>query len=48
MAKKNRRSIFDTPPDPATEAQFDAEAGADAAAGRAVPHEEVVKWWGNA
>jgi predicted transcriptional regulator len=51
MADISRKSIFDMPPDDAAEAQFDAEAEADADAGRVVPHEEVVKWlksWGTA
>ena len=49
MAGTRRKSIFDSPPDEAAEARFDAEAEADAAAGRVVPHEEVVRWlrsWG--
>jgi predicted transcriptional regulator len=49
MAEPELKSIFDIPPDPAHEARLDAEAEADVAAGRVVPHDEVVKWlksWG--
>jgi predicted transcriptional regulator len=49
MPASKQRSIFDLPPDEATEARLDAEAEADYAAGRVVPHAEVVKWlqsWG--
>lgn len=38
------RSIFDTPPTTAIEARLDAEAEADCAAGRTVPHEQVREW----
>jgi predicted transcriptional regulator len=41
MAEK---SIFDIEPDAATEARLDAEAEADYAAGRFVPHERVREW----
>ena len=44
MAESKRRSIFDTPPDEATEARLDAEAEADYAAGRVVSHERVREW----
>jgi predicted transcriptional regulator len=49
MAKTEIKSIFDIPPDEAAEAAADAAAEADIAAGRFVPHAEVVKWlksWG--
>jgi len=44
-------SIFDEEEDPETAARLDAEAEADIAAGRVVPHEKVVEWlrsWGTA
>jgi len=44
-------SIFDHEEDPETAARLDAEAEADIAAGRVVPHEKVVEWlrsWGTA
>lgn len=44
MTETKARSIFDTPPDIAVEACLDAEAEADYAAGRAVPHERVREW----
>ena len=44
MADSKLRSIFDSPPDEATEARLDAEAEADYAAGRIVPHELVREW----
>ena len=47
MAKTKTKTIFDTNTD--TEARAIEEAEADVAAGRLVPHEEVVKWlqsWG--
>jgi len=44
MAEPDARSIFDTPPDAAVEARLDAEAEADYAAGRVVPHERVREW----
>jgi predicted transcriptional regulator len=50
MPASRQRSIFDVPPDAATEARLDAEAEADYAAGRVDPHADVVKWlqsWGN-
>jgi predicted transcriptional regulator len=37
-------SIFDMEPDAAHEARLDAEARADARAGRVVPHERVREW----
>jgi predicted transcriptional regulator len=49
MAKSAIISIFDIPPDEAAEAAADAAAKADIAAGRFVPHAEVVEWlksWG--
>jgi predicted transcriptional regulator len=42
-------SLFDEEEDAETAARLDAEAEADIAAGRVVPHEKVVKWlesWG--
>ncbi len=42
-------SIFDVEPDPLVEEKVWAEADADVAAGRSVPHAEVAKWlatWG--
>jgi predicted transcriptional regulator len=48
-AEPDPKSIFDMEPDEAHEARLDAEAMADYAAGRIVPHAEVVKWlesWG--
>jgi predicted transcriptional regulator len=44
MAERKPQSIFDIPPDEATEARLDAEAEADYAAGRVVPHERVREW----
>lgn len=47
MAKPKTKTIFDV--DTAAEARAIEEAEADVAAGRLVPHEEVVKWlrsWG--
>ena len=44
MTETKARSIFDTPPDAAVEARLDAEAEADCAAGRVVPHERVREW----
>jgi predicted transcriptional regulator len=44
MAEAKRTSIFDTPPDAASEARLDAEAEADLAAGRVVPHERAREW----
>lgn len=49
MAEPDTKSVFDVEPDPAHEARLDAEADADCAAGRVVPHAEVVEWlesWG--
>jgi len=49
MAEQEPKSIFDMEPDAAYEARLDAEAEADYAAGRVVPHAEVAKWlasWG--
>ena len=45
MAKAKTKTIFDID----TEARAIEEAEADVAAGRLVPHEEIVKWlqsWG--
>jgi predicted transcriptional regulator len=44
MAEPYLKSIFDMEPDAATEARLDAEAEADYAAGRFVPHERVRAW----
>lgn len=44
MAEPEPRSVFDTPPDADVEARLDAEAEADYAAGRVVPHERVREW----
>ena len=44
MAKADVRSIFEMKPDAAHEARLDAEAEADYAAGRVVPHERVRAW----
>ena len=44
MAVPNVKSIFDIEPDAAIEARLDAEAEADYAAGRFVPHERVREW----
>jgi len=38
------KAIFDMEPDAAHEARLDAEAEADYAAGRVVPHERVREW----
>lgn len=49
MAEPN--SIFDVEPDEALEARLDAQAEADVATGRVVPHAQVVAWlksWGTA
>ncbi len=49
MTEPHTRSAFDIEPDPAHEARQDAEAEADLAAGRTVPHAEVIQWlepWG--
>lgn len=46
---KPEPSIFDQAEDPEADAKRLAEAEADIAAGRLVPHEEVAKWletWG--
>jgi len=51
MADPAMTSIFDIEPDAALEARLDAEAEADVAAGRVVPHAKVVEWlksWGTA
>lgn len=45
----DHKTIFDIETDEALEARLDAEAEADIAAGRVVPHEKVVAWlksWG--
>jgi hypothetical protein len=44
MAETDVKSIFDLPADEATEARLDAEAEADLAARRVVPHERVREW----
>jgi predicted transcriptional regulator len=44
MPKADTKSIFELPPDAAAEARLDAEAEADEAAGRVVPHERVREW----
>jgi predicted transcriptional regulator len=44
MAEPELKPIFATPPDAAHEARLDAEAEADFAAGRVVPHERVREW----
>ncbi len=44
MAGVRPKSIFDMPPDAAHEARRDADAEADYAAGRVVPHERVRDW----
>jgi len=44
MAKPEVKSIFDIPPDEAAEVRLDAEAEADFAAGRVIPHERVREW----
>ena len=44
MAEPNLKSIFDIKPDAATETRLDAEAEADYAAGRFVPHQRVREW----
>jgi predicted transcriptional regulator len=49
MSDVEPKSIFDIKPDEALEARRDAEAEADFAAGRVVPHAKVVAWlksWG--
>ena len=44
MADEKVKSIFEVPPDAEVEARLDAEAEADVAAGRVVPHERVREW----
>jgi predicted transcriptional regulator len=44
MAEAKTKSVFDLPPDKAHEASLDAEAEADYAAGRVVPHARVREW----
>lgn len=44
MAETRTRSILDLPLDEADEARLDAEADAEIAAGKGVPHERVRKW----
>jgi predicted transcriptional regulator len=44
MAETKAESIFNMPPDAEAEARLDAEAEADVAAGRVVPHERVREW----
>ena len=44
MAGAGVKSVFDIPPDAAEEARLDAEAEADVAAGRVIPHDRVRAW----
>jgi predicted transcriptional regulator len=44
MAKTKIESVFDVKPDAALELRLDAEAEADVAAGRVIPHERVCEW----
>ena len=44
MPEAKPTSVFDIKPDAAHEARLDAEAMADAEAGRVVPHERVRAW----
>ncbi len=44
MSDIEMKPIFDIEPDDALEARLDAQAEADAAAGRVVPHAKVVAW----
>ena len=44
MADPEAVSIFELDPDDALEASLDAEAEADIAAGRVVPHERIAAW----
>ena len=44
MTETRARSVFDMPPDAAAETRLDAEAEADCADGRVVPHERVRDW----
>jgi hypothetical protein len=44
MAPRRTNSIFDIPADATLEARLDAEAEADFAAGRVVPHKTVREW----
>jgi predicted transcriptional regulator len=44
MAEPKVESIFDMEPDAAHEVRLDAEADADYAAGRFVPHDRVREW----
>jgi predicted transcriptional regulator len=44
MVEPKPKSLFDMEPDAAHEARLDAEAEADVAAGRVVPHERVREW----
>jgi predicted transcriptional regulator len=49
MADSDTTSIFDLEPDEALEDRLDAQARADYAAGRVVPHAKVAEWlqsWG--
>jgi predicted transcriptional regulator len=49
MSDTETTSVFDIEPDEAWEAHLDAEAEADVAAGRVVPHAKVAEWlksWG--
>ena len=44
MAEAEDQSIFEIEPDAAHEERLDAEAEADYAAGRVVPHNRVREW----
>jgi predicted transcriptional regulator len=44
MAGAEIKSVFDIEPDAAIEACLDAEAEADYAAGRVIPHERMRDW----
>jgi predicted transcriptional regulator len=44
MAEPDRKSVFDMPPDNATEAGLDSAAEAEIDAGKGVPHEKVREW----
>jgi len=49
MDETEQFSLFDEEEDAETAARLDAEAEADIAAGRVVPHEKVMEWlksWG--
>lgn len=44
MSDSEGQSIFDAEPDPEHEARLDADAEADYASGRVVPHERMREW----